>query len=372
MAFSPFSKPRAWAEIDTAALSDNFRALSCAFGGRTIAVVKANAYGHGIPLAVPAFVSAGCDFFAVATAEEALEVRALAPRADILVLGYAPIDAVADLARAKITQTVFSAPFAEQLSRAARRAGVVPRVHLKVDGGMCRLGFSPGATDEMRAVFSLENLTVRGLFTHYPNADTAAAATRRALAGFLRVRAQLPPGLFAHTAASAAALSCKEAVLDGARPGIALYGYAPVPTGLSLRPALRLFAPVVQVREVPCGTPVGYGGDFVARRPSRVGTLPVGYADGLTRDLCGLTVSVFHAGRRYPAPLCGRICMDYCMVDLTDVPAAVGDAVCVIGDIPAAAARRRTIPYEVLTGLSARVERRQKGDRDGLLRDKTK
>ena len=299
-------------------------------------------------------------------------MRAFAPRADILVLGYAPPDAVPDLSRAGITQTVFSAPFAEQLSNAARRAGVTLKVHLKVNGGMCRLGFSPSAIEEMRAVFSSENLTVCGLFTHYPLADTDAAATRRALAEFSLVRAKLPGGLFAHTAASAAALSCPEAVLDGARPGIALYGCAPVPTQIPLRPALRLFAPVVQIREVPAGTPVGYGGDFVTRRPSRIGTLPIGYADGLTRDLCGITGSLFHAGERFAAPLCGRVCMDYCMVDLTDTPAAVGDAVCVIDDVPAAAARRGTIPYEVLTAVSARVGRRQKGESDALLRNEAK
>ena len=215
----------------------------------------------------------------------------------------------------------------------------------------------------------MENLTVSGLFTHYPSADTDPDATRRALSDFLRLRALLPAGLFAHTAASAAALSLPETVLDGARPGLALYGYAPVKTALSLRPALRLLAPVVQLCDVPRGTKVGYGGAFITSRPSRVGTLPVGYADGFSRDLGGMTVTLLHAGKRYPVPLCGRVCMDYCMADLTDTPAALGDAVCLMDNADAAAARRGTIPSEILTAVTARVERRGKGDRHALLRD---
>ena len=323
-------------------------------------MVKADAYGHGIALAVPALLACGCDFFAVATAEEALAVRALAPEADILLLGAAPLSATAALARQGVTQTAFSLPYARALSQAAREAGVTAAVHIKLDGGMCRLGFLPCEREAVLEVLRLQNLRVTGLFTHFPCADTAPQATLCLLRDFCALRDMLPKGLFAHAAASAAACTLPCAVLDGARFGLSLYGYSPVPLSLVLRPALRLLAPLVQIHEVGCGTPVGYGAAFVTARPSRIGTLPCGYADGFSRSLSGSTVTLEHEGRGYPVPIVGRVCMDYCMVDLTDTPASEGDNICLIADAAATAAYRGTIPYEVLSGISHRVPRVRK------------
>ncbi len=357
----PFAHPRAVAEIDTRALSHNFRTLSRACG-KTIAVVKANAYGHGLSLAVPAFLCAGCDFFAVATVSEALKVRKLAPSADILLLGYAPLDEIAALARARITLTAFSRSFAEALSRAAGDRGVSIPVHLKIDTGMCRLGLAPEDVGDILRVLALPHLQVCGVFTHFPEADSEAKATKQALLCFNTLRKSLPVPLFAHAAASAAALTLPEAGLDAVRVGIALYGYPPTETPLALRPAMRVVAPVVQLRRVAAGTRVGYGGDFACQRESVIGTVPLGYADGFFRTLTGYRLTVLCEGRTFTAPVVGRVCMDYLMLDLTDLPVKEGKTVCIFGDFSAAARHAGTIPYELLTAISARVERRGKGE----------
>ena len=365
---SYFQDPRAIAHIDTAALSANFISLhnyatqhtKGTRPPRTIAVVKANAYGHGAALAVLAFSRAGCDFFAVATVEEAIEVRTLAPNADILILGYTPPTRAADLARYNLTQTVFSPEYAQALSKAATVMGVFVKIHLKIDGGMCRLGFSPQCTQEIVRAATEKNLIPLGIYTHFPSADTDLPATRAALSRFLCCREALAASgfsLFTHAAASAALLQLPEAVLDGARVGLALYGFAPVPCALGLKPALTLTAPIIQIHRVPSGTPVGYGGTFVTARQSRIGTVPIGYGDGIPRrfkDTVG-QVRVLCKSGVFFAPVAGNICMDQMMLDLTDTPAEVGDEVDLLGDISATATALGTIPYEILTSIKERV-----------------
>ena len=360
---SPFPDFRTVARINGDALAENFRllrarAIAARKGARLMSVVKANAYGHGLACTIPPLLAAGCDLFAVATAEEALELRALAPHAEILVLGYTPPALAPQLASAGIAQAVFSLPYALSLSKAMVGAGTLA-VHLKLDCGMCRLGFLPTDTEGLLAALRAENLRPVGLFTHFPCADTDKAATRRALGDFLRCRALLAAighPLFFHAAASAALLTLPETVLDGARAGIALYGLPHLPVA-GLRPVLSLHAPIVRILSVPAGTPVGYGGDFITKRPSRIGTLPVGYGDGLPRALQGLTVSLHCQKGSFSIPLVGKICMDLCMADLTDTPARVGDEVCLFDSAAPVAHRLGTIPYEVLTALSPRVKR---------------
>jgi alanine racemase len=144
-------------------------------------------------------------------------------------------------------------------------------------------------------------------------------------------------------------------VLDAIRPGLALYGISPVPTDLPLSPVLSLHAPIVQIHEVTEGTPIGYGGDFITRQKSRIGVLPIGYADGFSRRLSGLSVTLSHKKKSFPVPVVGRVCMDQLMIDLTETPARVGDTVCLWRDTAAIADQLSTIPYEVLTALSPRV-----------------
>lgn len=349
MTSSSFSV-RAFATLDEAALTHNFRTVS-ALGGRTIAVVKANAYGHDLSLTVSTLASAGCDFFAVATLDEALGVRAIAPRADVLILGYTPPSLAPLLARKRFIQTAFSAPFASALSAAA---DAPVRVHVKLDCGMHRLGISPCDTDAISHVLQLPRLRVCGVFTHLPAVKSDPQGTAAALAAFA-ARVRTLPRLFVHAAASAA-LPLAAARFDGVRPGLALYGLSDALP--SLRPALRVFAPVIQCHALPAGTPVGYDGAFCTARQSRIGVLPIGYADGIPRTASGYHV-LCHNGDT--APIVGRVCMDQCMIDLTDTSIKEGDTVCVIPDFTSFAAHCGTIVYETLVGLSRRVERRQKG-----------
>ncbi len=364
-----FPEELATAVIDTAALTRNFVLLqeeisrSTAKSPVLIAVVKANAYGHGTSLAVPAFLHAGCRFFAVANAEEALAVRCLAPEARILVLGYTPPAKAAVLAEHNIEQAVFSLEYARALNEAASTAARPIAVHIKLNGGMCRLGFSPKKVKQILAAASLPALRAVGLFTHFPSADSDEIATRDALSRFVACRDALQKkglSLFCHTAASAAALTLPEAVLDGARIGLALYGIPPAGNTLPLTPALSLYAPIVQIHRVPKGTPVGYGGDFVTTRATRIGTCPIGYADGIFRAFSGGTVSVFHKKRQYAARTVGRICMDQIMLDLTDTPAKVGDKILFFDDPRPMASALHTIPYEILTAIGPRVLRKEK------------
>ncbi len=354
-----FSGVRALAEIDTAAIAQNYRLLCRRCPGRTIAVVKANAYGHGLPLVVPTLLAEGCDFFAVATLPEALAVRALAPDADVLILGYTPPEYASVLCENHLTQTVFSREYADALSAACPQGGL--RVHLKADGGMCRLGFAPGDVDGVSAVLSLPNLDVCGLFTHLGACRADPGGTRAAIAAFCALRKALPRPLFAHAAATAAALSLPEAHFDGVRVGLALYGYTPSPTALALRPALRLFAQLVQVRRVSAGTSVGYDGAYRCPHDTAIGVLPVGYADGVFRSLEGMHVTLLHAGERFSVPIVGHVCMDQLMVDLGGTPAAVGDRVCLFSDARVPAAHASSVVYEILAALSPRVERRPVG-----------
>lgn len=360
--FPPY---RGFAALDMDALVRNFCLLREGAQGvnksaRVIAVVKANAYGHGAALVIPALARAGCDFFAVATPDEALEARRLCRDADILVLGYTPPNRAPTLAAAGITQTVFSADYAAALSSVMRAAKTRLKIHLKIDGGMCRQGFAPSDTEGILQALRRRGLLATGLYTHFPCADSDPALTAQALRAFCACRDRLKDAglsLFSHAAASAAALTLAGGVLDAIRPGLALYGIAPVPTDLPLTPVLSLHAPIVQIHEVGAGTPVGYGGDFVTQRESRIGVLPIGYADGFSRRLSGLSVTLSHKGEVFPVGVVGRVCMDQLTVDLTDTPAAVGDTVCLWRDAVGVAERLSTIPYEVLTALSPRIAR---------------
>ena len=365
----PFPSHRASAAISISALRQNYLTLATHTKTDVIAVVKANAYGHGVSLAIPALLAAGCTFFAVATVEEALSVRALTPVADILILGYTPPHRASDLAKSRLTQTVFSLDYARALSSCAKAAGETVNIHLKIDGGMCRLGFSPGAIEEIAAAATLPHLCAGGMYTHFPSADSDLEGTRAAFSQFLRCRAALFArglSLFSHAAASAACLTFPEMALDGARVGLALYGIAPTKTTLPLRPAMTLTAPVVQIREVEANTPVGYGGCFVTRRHTRLGTLPIGYADGIPRRFGKAvgSVRVLTQKGTFFAPVTGNICMDQMMIDLTDTPIGIGDRAVFFDHITDAAAALDTIPYELLTGVSSRVLRITENERN--------
>ncbi|HSP20580.1 MAG TPA: alanine racemase, partial [Myxococcaceae bacterium] len=355
------------AEIDLGALVRNHATLRAAAPEvDTLAVVKADAYGHGAVLVSRALEAAGVRFFGVALVEEGRALREAGVRSDILVLGGAYEGAWEEMLAARMIPVVFRPEHLGALDAAARRLGTRARAHLKVDTGMGRLGVLPADVPAyLEAARGCRSVDLEGLCSHFANADLAdAALTALQISRFQTALRQLRAAGFAprwrHLSNSAGLLALPEA-RDGlemnlARPGLALYGLVPAPwlrPPRPLEPVLSWKTGLVHLKSVPAGTPISYGSTWTTSRPSRIATLPVGYADGWSRLLSNRGV-VLVRGQR--APVVGRVCMDLCMVDVTDIPAAeVGDEVVLIGrqgtesqDAHQLAALEGTIPYDVL------------------------
>lgn len=319
---------RSWAEIDLDALSANFNTIrkkvkrSC----EIMAVVKADAYGHGVDRAVPILLEGGATRLAVSMLDEALQLRQNGIEVPILVLGYTDPRRAEELLRNRITQTVFSRDLAQALSDAAVRTGIDARVHIKVDTGMGRVGFMAGydAIKDVAWIRRLPGLVVEGLFTHFATADEDDIAyTEQQFEKFMSISREMDriglPIPLKHVCNSAATMRFPEMHLDMIRPGLILYGM--VPPGCpdawqDLVPAMTLKANIVHHKHVPTGTSISYGRHFIAERPSHIITVPIGYADGYSRNLGG-KASLLLRGQR--APIIGNICMDTCMADITDL-----------------------------------------------------
>ncbi len=369
---------RSWAEVDLDAIAANARAIRAHVrrGADVMGVVKADAYGHGVDEVVPVLLANGVSRLAVSMLDEAVQLRNRGVEAPILVLGYTDPRRADEILRHRVTQTVFSLDLARALSDAAVRRDAEVRVHVKVDTGMGRVGFLAGfdAVKSVLAISALPNVVVEGLYTHFATADEPDPAYALQqferfmgiVAELGRVGVHIP---LQHACNSAALARFPQMHLDCVRPGLALYGIAPKdcpgfgPGGLPLVPAMALKSNLILVKDVEPGTAVSYGRRFVTARPSRIGTIPIGYADGYSRALGG-RADVLVGGRR--APVVGRICMDSCMADLTDLPAApaVGDEVVLFGrqgseEITAdeTADRMGTISYEVVCLAGKRVPR---------------
>ena len=345
-----------WAEIDLDALRDNFAYVHRTAGRPVCAVVKADAYGHGAVAVARALHGAGVAGFAVSCLGEARHLRRHGITLPILVLGYTDPAFAAGLANQGITQAVFSPEYARALSAAAVAAGVSVSCHLKVDTGMGRIGFA------VRGNYAVADST---------GADDAAyTAGQQAL--FARtveaVRAAgYAPGVV-HSANSAAQLCHPEWNGDMTRAGIVLYGLAPSPElpFPALRPVMTLKAVITQVKMLQPGESVSYGRRYTAETPRRVATVSVGYADGYPRRLSGNDAGGVMLVRGQAAPVLGRVCMDQTVIDVTDIPAAMGDEVTGFGPAGAEAGadtadtiaqKTGTINYEVVCGISRRVPR---------------
>ncbi len=363
------------AEVDLGALVRNVRALrSVAPGVALLAMVKADAYGHGAGLIARALETEGVEMLGVALVEEGLALRQAGVGAEILVLGGAYEGGWEAMVQASLYPAVFREDQLEALAAAARKLGTVPRAHLKVDTGLARLGAQPGEVPALLARARALQVDLQGVMSHFANADLAdAGVTQEQLKKFRAVLAQVDAAGFrprwrhlANSAAMVALPSAREGEhLNLVRPGLALYGLSPAPWIVlpqPLEPVLSWKTAVVHLKTVPPGTAVSYGGTWTARRPTRIATLPVGYADGYPRRLSNRG-QVLVRGQR--VPLVGRVCMDLCMVDVTDVPGvALGDEVVLLGrqgteEVGAVelAGWLETIPYEVLCGVGARVPR---------------
>jgi len=362
-----------WAEIDLDAIAFNIRAFKRHVGEKVklIAVVKANAYGHGaIPVAESA-LAAGAEMVAVHRMLEGVELRKAGIQAPILILGYTPSDG-ADLAAAwRLTPSLTTLEFAQALSARATALGLNVPVHIKVDSGMSRYGLMPEEVIEfLQSIIGLPGISLEGLFTHFATADSADQShVRQQLSVFNEIRTTTRQAGFefplVHAANSAAMLNLPEAHFDAVRPGIAMYGLEPSnewAPPFEIHPALTLKSLVSRVRLLPAGAGVSYGRTYLTSRPTLAALVPVGYGDGFHRILSNKG-SVLIRGRR--APILGRVCMDQFVVDVSSIPEVQqDDEVVLIGQQGQAHIRAEevallagTINYEVTTSLLPRVAR---------------
>jgi alanine racemase len=333
-------------------------------------MVKANAYGHGAKIVAAALERSGVDWLGVALVEEGIELRLSGVRAPVLVFDGAYGRDYEALFEGELTPILFREDHLEGLSAAAKRIGRSAVGHLKVDTGMGRVGVLPAEVAAFAEKAKQGGVAIDGVCTHFSNADLGdVEMVRRQVAAFdealLAVRRAGHTPRWIHLANSAATVDRPESHRSLVRPGLSLYGYVASPRfaeGLGLRPVMRWTTEVLQVKAVPAGFPVSYGGTFVTRRPSRLATLGVGYADGYRRALSNKG-EVLVRGQR--AQVAGRVTMDLVVVDVTDVPGvAPGDEVVLIGrqgeqEITAdeLAEHCETNSYEILCGVSARVPR---------------
>jgi alanine racemase len=358
--------------ISLDALDHNYQeVVRRAEGRRILAVVKAQAYGHGAVEVSRRLLSLGADMLGVALVEEGRELRDAGIDAPVLVMGATFPEQAEAIVSLKLTPAIYNLANAEALSRAARRQGTVISVHVKIDTGMGRIGIVPeDAPGFIEALGKLGNISVHGLMTHFADADLRdkrfAATQIERFETLIRTLGAMGIDIpERHAANSAAVLDYSRAYFTMVRPGLMLYGCSPLEEGAAasdLMPALSLVTRIAFIKKVRAGTPISYGRTFTTKRESIIATLPIGYADGYNRGLSN-KAEVLVRGVR--APLAGRVCMDMCMIDVTDVPGVnEGDVVVLIGSqgndritAEEIAVKTGTIAYEVLCGISSRVPR---------------
>ncbi|MDD2649135.1 MAG: alanine racemase [Eubacteriales bacterium] len=357
-----------WLEIDLSAIRDNVvSAKTAAPEQKIMAIVKANAYGHGdVPVAFQA-LDAGADMLGVSGVDEGENLRRAGIDAPILVLGGMPFGLEDDVVRLSLTQAVYTPEHIRLLEAAAERLGADAYVHLKLDTGMGRIGVRgrEELQSVMREIEKSPRVKLTGAFTHFADSDNPKddSYTKMQLSRLKDMLSFLPDGITVHAANSAAIYRYNEAHMDMVRLGITMYGYDPTGVGLiDVRPAMEWKALITHIKEIDAGEAVSYGCIFRAGRKTRVATVCCGYADGYHRLATGKG-SVLVCGKR--APIIGRICMDQMMIDVTDIPeCACNQAVTLLGrdgneaitadDI---AGWAETISYEIICAPSLRVKR---------------
>lgn len=363
-----------WAEVDLKAIAHNMRETTklVAPGVKIMAVVKANAYGHGTIPVAKTVLAHGASSLAVARLGEALTLRKHGITCPILILGYTSPEGYPELVKHQLTQTVYNWEVATGLNDMANQMKQKVNVHIKIDTGMGRLGFLPGSggVEQITQITSLPWLEVEGIYTHFAKADsrdkTYIKYQYQQFDALLKQLAARGVNFkIRHAANSAAIIDHPETHLDMVRAGIIIYGLYPSEevdqAKLTLKPAMSLKTTVAQFKKVPAGTAISYGCSYVTDREDTIATLPLGYADGFTRILTDGEVLI--GGRR--VPVVGKICMDQCMVKLgPNSNVQMGDQVVVIGRQQSAcipveelAKKLNTISYEVLCMLKDRIPR---------------
>ena len=377
--------PLVWAEVDLKAIAHNVRELRSITDSRAslMAVVKANAYGHGVLEVSRKVLENGADVLGVARLNEGIELREAGFDVPVLIFGYTPPMLAKKLIEFDLTQTVWSYKTAETIAGVAVSYNKKIKAHLKVDTGMGRLGLLPDccrpssidrnltitALREVESIASLSGLELEGIYTHFATADSSDKSyAKKQFEIFVDFLNELRlAGLIApvcHAANSAAIIDMPETHLDMVRAGISIYGLNPSDEvdkrRISLKPAMALKARVVHLKKVPTGFKVSYGITYETRKPTTIATVPVGYADGFNR-LLSSRGHVLVGGRR--APIVGRVCMDHTMLDVGHIPDVYledevvifgnqGDAAITVDEI---ASTLNTINYEIVSALTARV-----------------
>ena len=366
---------RTWAEISLENIRHNYKSIRSALPGgcRFLGVVKADAYGHGALAVARLLQEEGAEYLAVSCLDEALELRSGGIDMPLLILGHTPCEYTHMLLENHITQTVTCLAKALEYSEAAVKLGGELKIHLKLDTGMSRLGylcageyFDEGVDNIIRSC-RLPGLISEGIYTHFAVSDepdeNSAEYTRRQFELFMAVIEQVKKrgGIdFAlrHCANSGAVVNHPETMLDMVRPGLLLYGYGDDSGRLGLRPCMRLVTTVSTIKFYEPGTAVSYGRRYVTDKRTRMGVLSIGYADGLPRLISN---KCSFAARGGFAPQRGSICMDMCMVDLSELPQVdVGSEVELFGPVSSIhrlSEAAQTIPYELLCSVSKRVPR---------------
>ena len=362
-----------WAEINLQALDENIKSVKSMLpaGVRLNAVVKGDAYGHGAQQIAHTALTAGADSLSVATLEEAVELRMSGIWGPILVLGFIPTDAAWQVARSDITTTVFTPELAHALQEAAANAQKKIKVHLKLDTGMSRIGVE--GTDEdvlfAKQLSEFRNLELEGMFSHFSMAEIANPEPALEQLARFQSFAERVAGVgvkipILHMANTAAIFRFPQSYYNMVRLGVGMYGSSPTSLILPqvpLRPVMTLKTRVILLKNIKIGTRVGYDGTWIAPMDSVLGTLPLGYADGMGRCYSNKAQVCI---RGCLAPVVGRVCMDQCMIDLTHVPGAeVGDEVVIFGESnPDRNALKLAeevgeIPHQIMASVSKRVPR---------------
>lgn len=370
---------RTYVEIDLQAIRQNILEAKRNIheGTKVMAIVKADAYGHGaIPVAKT--LENIVDAYGVAMIEEAIELRKSGIQKMILILGYTGEDWYKELVRNHISQTIYTYEMAEKLNDVAVGMGKKTPIHIKLDTGMGRIGFAPDdhSVQMVKQISELPGLELEGIFTHFARADEKTIEpAREPFARYMEFVRQLEAcGVHIpvkHVSNSASIIGFPEANLDMVRSGITTYGLYPseevAKNRMILIPAMQWKSVVSYVKDIQPGTSISYGGTFIADRPMRVATIPVGYADGMKRALSGKGRVLIQG--QY-ATILGRICMDQFMVDVTDIPGVqMGDEVIIIGSqgglqipVEEIAGQAHSFNYEFVCGISKRVPRKYVGE----------
>lgn len=365
----------AWAEINLDNLAHNFKEIKRLVGDNVLvtSVIKADAYGHGAVEVAKVLKECGSDKFAVATLSEAMELRKSGIDEDILILGYTPKNQSNILVEYDISQAIYNFENAKAISQEAEKQNKIAKIHIKVDTGMGRLGYLPEyrSIEEIVQLFKLPNIKVEGIFSHFARADEIdKTSSKEQFSKFEYFIEKLKDrGIeisIKHIANSAAVIDLPQYHLDMVRAGIILYGLYPSNfierEKIDLKTVMTLKTTVSNLKILDAGEGISYGHKFITTRPTKIATLPIGYADGFSRRLSGKAQASIKGKR---VPVVGSICMDQCMLDVSDIEDVnIGDEVILFGDgsanepsIDEVAEMLGTINYEIVCMISRRVPR---------------